>query len=297
MIEKTFVDRVPRYPGRVKLTPVPGAENTYTLERADNPTNPGTPIDKAAFDSITKSRLTGRFYVPTVTQTQLAGQSGITVSPLPSSGWTLDSSNLIATNGGYRITASSVGNGNDTPEKAVDGDESTMWRSGAGTSHTLTFSLPNVVMIDKFKMKMSLRNAAYSCHTELQGSINETSWTTIFDTYAKPDALQEFTVNISGSYRHYRLNFTHDAATAVYLSDFKISNYDVTMFRNEFTVPEFPYYVWTKGQRVTIQTPADTGAFAVMSNLLNDELINTILLPSRRYELRYTGTSFTAKEV
>lgn len=40
-------DRVSLYPGRVKLTPVPGQENTFDLVRADQPTQEGTPLNKA----------------------------------------------------------------------------------------------------------------------------------------------------------------------------------------------------------------------------------------------------------
>lgn len=40
-------DRTPIYPGRVKLTPVSGQANTYDMERADNPTQVGTAINKA----------------------------------------------------------------------------------------------------------------------------------------------------------------------------------------------------------------------------------------------------------
>lgn len=41
-------DRVPLYPGRVTLTPVSGQANTYDLTRADQPTQEGTPINKAS---------------------------------------------------------------------------------------------------------------------------------------------------------------------------------------------------------------------------------------------------------
>ena len=44
-------DRVPTYPGRVILTPVAGAENTFDMERADLPIAEGTPINKKLFDS------------------------------------------------------------------------------------------------------------------------------------------------------------------------------------------------------------------------------------------------------
>lgn len=40
-------DRVPRYPGRVTLTPVAGQENTYDMARADDPTEAGTPLNTA----------------------------------------------------------------------------------------------------------------------------------------------------------------------------------------------------------------------------------------------------------
>ncbi len=40
-------DRIPSYPGRVKLTLVPGSENTYDMVRADVPTQEGTPLATA----------------------------------------------------------------------------------------------------------------------------------------------------------------------------------------------------------------------------------------------------------
>lgn len=45
-------DRVSTYPGRVKLTKTNGTSEYVTLERADAPTQDGTPINKALFDSI-----------------------------------------------------------------------------------------------------------------------------------------------------------------------------------------------------------------------------------------------------
>lgn len=42
-------DRISLYPGRVKMTPVAGQANTYDMERADDPTQEGTPLNKATF--------------------------------------------------------------------------------------------------------------------------------------------------------------------------------------------------------------------------------------------------------
>lgn len=41
-------DRISAYPGRVKLTPVAGQADTYDLTRADQPTQEGTPLNKAS---------------------------------------------------------------------------------------------------------------------------------------------------------------------------------------------------------------------------------------------------------
>ena len=51
-------DRVPLYPGRVMLTPVPGEENTFDMVRADSPTQEGTPLNKA---SLLKDATAKRF--------------------------------------------------------------------------------------------------------------------------------------------------------------------------------------------------------------------------------------------
>ena len=39
-------DRLSKYPGRVKLTPVDGQANTFDMIRADEPEEAGTPINK-----------------------------------------------------------------------------------------------------------------------------------------------------------------------------------------------------------------------------------------------------------
>ena len=47
-----FFDRVPTYPGRVRLVPVSGQANTYDMVRADEPLVEGTPVNKALFEGI-----------------------------------------------------------------------------------------------------------------------------------------------------------------------------------------------------------------------------------------------------
>lgn len=52
-------DRVSLYPGRVKLEPVAGQSNLYDLTRADQPTQEGTPLNKASLLKDTTAALFG----------------------------------------------------------------------------------------------------------------------------------------------------------------------------------------------------------------------------------------------
>lgn len=52
-----MIDRVSRFPGRVVLTPVPGQANTYDLSRADEPSETGTPLNKATLLKDTTAAL------------------------------------------------------------------------------------------------------------------------------------------------------------------------------------------------------------------------------------------------
>ena len=50
-------DRVPQNPGRMKITHADGTSEYVTLERADNPTQVGTPLNKnTLFDSTVNTR-------------------------------------------------------------------------------------------------------------------------------------------------------------------------------------------------------------------------------------------------
>lgn len=87
-------DRIPTYPGRVKLIPVAGQENTYDIVRADEPQQEGTPINKATLlDDATAEKL-GLTGDPTVNQ----ALAGILQKPIRAkltvAGWT-------AVTGGY----------------------------------------------------------------------------------------------------------------------------------------------------------------------------------------------------
>lgn len=53
-------DRIPLYPGRVKMTPVAGQANTFDMVRADDPTQAGAPLTKATFLKDATAALFGK---------------------------------------------------------------------------------------------------------------------------------------------------------------------------------------------------------------------------------------------
>lgn len=294
MKEIDFKDRVPTYPGRVKLSPIAGAENTYKMERADVPIVDGTPIDKAMYESIVQSRLTGRYYQLGV-QKKVATSQLLAVNPIPTSGWVLDADKLRGVSGAYTVEVSNLYASGYTPEKALDGNMETEYRSDSGgVTFKLTFPAP--IKIKKYKIALRADNYTQAVTTEFQGSTNGTTWTTLFTTTEKPEALKEYTLTSTGEYIYYRLNF-NAPQTGVNIYQFSISEYEISTYINEYTITSGVPNNWHTGQIILIQTPSNADGFAVTANKLNGVNVNTILQPGRKYELIYNGTSFNAKEV
>lgn len=294
MKEKNIVDRVPTYAGRILLTPVDGMPDTFTMSRADEPTVEGTPIDKALFDSIIQSRLTGRYYAPSVAKVTRTSQA-LTTNPVPSSGWVLDSTQKKGTSGGYTVEVNSL-YGSYTPEKALDGNTSTEYRSDASGVITFALTFPAAIKVTKYKIAMRASNYTYAVKTEFQGSNNGTSWTTLFSTTDKSETLKEYTLTQTGEFTQYRVQFTA-SETGIYVYSFEISGYEVVTYRNEYSISSGVPLAWDNGQILLIQTPANANNFSVTENTLNGVKVNTILQTNKRYELRYNGATFDAKEV
>lgn len=294
MKEKNIVDRVPTKPGRIKLTPVSGQPDTFTMTRADEPTVEGTPIDKATLDSIIQSRLTGRFYPSTVSK-EIRTQQILTTNPIPKSGWVLDSTELKGTSGAYTVEVNSL-YGSYTPEKALDGNIDTEYRSNGDSVVTFKLTFPAAIKVTKYKIALRADNYTRAIITEFQGSNNGTSWTTLFTTTEKPEDLTEYTLTQPGEYTQYRLQFTA-SETGVNVYSFEVSGYEVATYRNKYTIQSGVPLSWDTGQIILLQTPANADSFSVTENTLNGIKINTILQGNMRYELTYNGTAFDAKEV
>ncbi|MBO7319439.1 MAG: discoidin domain-containing protein [Clostridia bacterium] len=294
MIEKDIRDRVPTYPGRILLRPVADQPNYFEFVRADDPTEEGTPLDRATFMSIIHSRLAGRYYTPTVSKSTVGAQA-FKINPIPASGWVLDATENKGTSGAYTVEVNSL-YGSYTPDKALDGNMNTEYRSDASGEILFTVTFPAAIKVKKIKMAFRASNYTYAVDTALQGSNNGTTWATLLTTAAKPDDLTEFALTNTGEYTQYRLQF-NATETGINLYQFEVSDYEVSTYSNKYTLSSGVPSVWHTGQIILIQTPANVDGLAVTGNTLNGVKINTILQASKRYELRYNGTSFDAKGV
>ncbi|MFR8974501.1 MAG: discoidin domain-containing protein [Eubacteriales bacterium] len=293
MIEKEFKDRVPTYPGRVKMTPVAGQANTYDMERADSPTEAGTPMSKDTFDSMTQSRLTGRYYVPDFSKTESGNYTGITTNPIPTT-WIKETSGRAYS--GVWVISSSI-NDNSEVYYAVDGDPNTRWIAAQGASAELIIDAGNVLTVKKMRLHTEAINGTYTS-ISISGSNNGTDWTTIDTLTNIPKTEIELSLPTTSAFKLYRLSFANslsNVSASVWTWEF--SEYDFKTYINNLTITSGVPIAWTEGQKISIKTPATTDTFAVITNTLNGVNVNTILQPGKLYELRYVGTAFEAKEV
>lgn len=295
MKEVNFKDRVPLYPGRILLVPVEGQTNTWELVRADSPTEPGTPIDKATFNSIIQSRLTGRFYPCNAAFTTLSTTT-ITRNPIPTTGWAV-SSITKATNGtDYTVEASSSINSSYSVDKAFDGKSDTQWGSLDGTAHWYIIQMPVALKIKKFKIRLGITGATSGNTLEIQGSNNKSTWDKLHTITSYPfEEMTEYTISTPGTYEFYRLYFTRPSSSRVYIYEFEITECEVSVYKANYTNAEMPA-AWEIGQRVMIETTA-APKHSILMNSFGGVNVSTIFQPLKRYELRYTGDSFVAEEV
>ena len=94
-------DRVPTQPGRVKVTHTDGSTEYVTVERADNPTQEGTPLNKATLFTNSNENRFG-CELPSEALDLIAKEWTVTISQ---SGWSSSQTNGYYTN---RVTVSGM---------------------------------------------------------------------------------------------------------------------------------------------------------------------------------------------
>lgn len=296
MKEKNIVDRVPTHVGRIKLTPVAGQTDVFDMVRADEPTVEGTPLDKATFDSIIQSRLTGRFYEPIAIRTQDSSYIGLTVSPLPTSGWIYSTENRNkASNGTYTVEVDS--DHNTSSQRAADAFTSTGWRNVGGTEAWLQIYHAQPLKVKKIVFEIEATSPNNLSEIKILGSTNGSAWTTLYShTTVVVDSLLEYPLSSVGDYNYYKIVITSESHNIITIKSLRYSLYDIGYYHCDFVADKMPVE-WDKGQRVTLYIPPSINTLSVTRNTFNGVTVNTMLQSGRHYELRYNGSTFDAKEV
>ena len=293
MIEKNIVDRVPTYAGRIKLTPVAGQTDVFDMVRADEPTEEGTPLDKATFDSIIHSRLTGRYYEPTITQTDESEVRGLTVSPVPSSGWVVSSS-LSSISESWQISTNSA---TTPPHYAVNNVSNNGWQSGEGIAHSLTITTGSPIKVIKMEIDCAAISQSISSMV-IQGSTDGDTWVNLKTVESPTSKTTEYTLDAQGYYKYYRLYFNMSYLTGeVIVRNWAFSQYDTKTYTNNYVITNGVPLEWTELQAITFRTPSTVSTFGVTSNTLNGYPINAILNPARLCRCIFSANTFIAMEV
>lgn len=292
MIEKDFKDRIPTHPGRIKLLPVEGQQDLFDMTKADEAIELGTPLNKAAFDSIVKSRLTGRYYLPVTTKTEISKQTGIAVSPIPIASWVYQTGGVIGNSGNWRIESSSVFGAGWNVGNMFDGNDTTRWQSATEAASWVTITMGSHFKVKKFKVNL-VDHGKFNT-LQMQGSNNGTSWETLVGL---TPGNYEYTITNPKDYLYYRLYFASSSAVNTNISEWQITEYDIAITSNDFIISEGLPVDFSLLQRLTIQTRSNFDTVGVTSNTLNGLPVKTILQPNRRYELVWSGSDFTVKEV
>ncbi len=292
--EIDFRNRVSKYPGRVVLSPVSGQANTYDMARADEPTEAGTPIDKAAFDSIIHSRLTGRYYQLAVSRDVMTSTTGQT-DPAPASGWIEADYTNFEVNG-VKLTSSYPDYPNLAP-RAFDNSSTTYFAAESDSGETwVAIDFGTRILVTEITVAWFSYDNDYF-RVSFQGSNNGgASWTEIANTTGNRENATAWAFSNSTEYSAYRLVFTQGTESAMRLYEWSFTGWRVNVYKNVFTADGLATE-WTEGQRVMIETPANVNTVGVLANALNGVIINTILQPSKLYELCFRNSAFVAREV
>ena len=193
-------DRVPLYPGRVKLTPVSGHANTYDMVRADDPAQEGTPLNKSTFLKDTTAALygLGANAVPDDVFLTLSGcLAQILVTTLPNT----------------EVTASLNGK---TVSATSDSSGLAVFKILSYGTWTVSASIHGSVVSKNCEIKAIAQYKVF-----LLSDLNSTSWDVISSVSDSGDAAYAWsvgdkkTININGTdYQFQIIGFNHDTKTA-----------------------------------------------------------------------------------
>lgn len=190
-------DRVSLYPGRVKLVPVAGQENTYDMVRADSPTQEGTPLNKA-----------------TLLKDETAALFGLGANAVPDDIFkTLGAELRVTTKAGVVVTASKD---NVTLSATADSSGLAVFKILTFGTWTLKATINGITVEVPFVI-----DAIAVFNTSLTIDLESVSWGLISTVAEAGNAASAWsvgdtkTIKLNGvSYKAQIIGFNHDTKTA-----------------------------------------------------------------------------------
>lgn len=190
-------DRVPLYPGRVKLTPVSGQENTYDMVRADEPTQEGDPLSKATFLKDATAALfgLGANAVPDDVFRTLGAELRVTTE-----------AGTVVTASKDNITVSAIADSSGLAVLKIPGFGT--WTVSAtinGVSISINYEIKAIAQYE-LALSTNLETAGWEVIDSISKSGNAASVWSVGD---------KKTINIDGTdYQFHIIGFNHDTKTA-----------------------------------------------------------------------------------
>ena len=199
-------DRVPLYPGRVKLTPVAGQANTYDMSRADSPQQEGTPLNKASLLTDATAEAIGLSGDPTVNDALFVLSQTIPTAEVRVYGDT--GTTVTITRGGKTLTGTVASIGYATLYPTELGDWTIVFTyNGAQKTKVYTLEVIGIVSVYPFVVGSTLEATSWD-------NIAAVSKFGQAPNYWKVGDKKNITVN-GVTYAAQIIGFDHDTLTTV----------------------------------------------------------------------------------
>lgn len=255
----------------------------------------GAPINRALFRNLQGDLYTqDRYSLTTITNEVRAGK--FINNPIPTTGWIEDIANLkyhahsTFLNGNVEIEATSVYN-NYSVKNAFDGDKSTNWisRESALDSYVI-ITFPKPIKILKFRAMIGGSATWY-----LEGSDDNSTYTTLYTGYNWSTDFLEVEINPSKTYKYYRIRGSGGSSSSYwYVYEFEIKEWYGEGEKKVHNL-QIPLTSYEEGKRICIKPSNDYTSYSypyININGLGAKQINGDLFPEYNYSLIYNGESF-----
>jgi fibronectin type 3 domain-containing protein len=178
---------------RLTWSSVPGAAS-YNLKRSSSVSGPFVTVANTTSLAVTDTALTGGQTYYHVVSAVSEGDESADSAPI-----TVTTRTNLAL--GKTATTTSVQSGN-VPARAIDGLANTRWESQFSDPQWIRIDLGSVFLLDAFRLKWE---AASSKSYEIQVSLDDSSWTSIYSTTTGPGGTEKLALTTPAQGRYVRL--------------------------------------------------------------------------------------------